>query len=190
MPTQTQNLSREMTLYPMRCVGYLIGVYLTGTAHPAGINCQLATDNCQLSSFFYNSRESSTNRPFFVQTNPISKTPKISPTSFFTKGYDNHTPSGTGKTNPNEPKQSQSDPHFSPASGPQSQNKPKQTQSNPICSEPAEPVRRGRIVANSRTNAGPAARRIRCLLLCRQNARTIYRYGKRPEHRKGCQAAP
>jgi hypothetical protein len=37
MPTQPLNPSREMTLYPMRCVSYLIGVYLTGTTHPSPI---------------------------------------------------------------------------------------------------------------------------------------------------------
>ena len=36
------------------------------------------------------------------------------------------------KTNPNEPKQSQSHPHFSPVIAPQTQNTPKHTQTKPI----------------------------------------------------------
>jgi hypothetical protein len=107
MATPAQNLSREMILL----------------AYKAAISPG------SLPSSLYFCRESSTNRPFFVQTNPISKKPENTLTSFMKKGYERNVRFSPTKTNPNEPKQSQSDPHFSPVIAPQSQNEPKQTQS-------------------------------------------------------------
>jgi hypothetical protein len=81
----------------------------------------------------------------FVQTNPISKKPAINAIPFSQTTYENIRPFGRPKTNPNEPKQSQSDPRFSPVMAPQSQNEPKRTQTNP--NEPKQtqtkPIYRG-----------------------------------------------
>ena len=79
----------------------------------------------------YSCRESSTNRPFFVQTNPNRQKAEITTSPVRTNTYGKTGPSAQLKTNPNEPKQSQSDPHFSLVMAPQSQNEPKQTQSKP-----------------------------------------------------------
>jgi len=50
-------------------------------------------------------------RPLLCKTNPISQTPRINATLFYTKGYDNQTPFGLHQNEPkqtqNEPKQSQ-----------------------------------------------------------------------------------
>jgi hypothetical protein len=75
-------------------------------------------------------RECSTNPPLFVQTNPISKTPKITTNPVLTKDY--------GKTAPparpqNEPKRTQTNPKQTQFLARQGPPKPKQTQTNPIC---------------------------------------------------------
>jgi hypothetical protein len=61
-------------------------------------------------------------------------------TLYLTKAYEKNAKFSPTKTNPNEPKQTQSDPRFSLTRAPQSQNEPKQTQANPIYSEPVEPI--------------------------------------------------
>ena len=100
------------------------------------------------------------------KTNPISKEPRITGTPFLTKSYGKMPGFASPKTNPNEPK------------------------ANPICRRVLVRLRRSPLApAGSRTNAGPAARKIRYLLLRPQNTHTIRRYGKRPEHQKGSQAA-
>jgi hypothetical protein len=78
-------------------------------------------------------RESSTNRPFSCKTNPISKTPKITPTFFYTKSYDNLPPFGSAKS---KPKQTQTKPIRPPFFARYGTPKPKQTQTNPISSPP------------------------------------------------------
>jgi hypothetical protein len=81
--------------------------------------CILHFDFC---IFLYNCRGSSTNRPFFVQTNPILSASGGFKTLYPTKGYEKNAKFSPTKTNPNEPKQSQSDPRFSLTRAPQSQN--------------------------------------------------------------------
>jgi hypothetical protein len=114
--------------------------------------CILHFDLC---IFRYKCRISSTNRPLFVQTNPISEKPKITATPFSQTTYDNMPtfalPKANPKrtqTNPNEPKANpisqepknhrnffhgkglrQSDPLRPPKNKPKTN--PKRTQTNP-----------------------------------------------------------
>ncbi|MHC4156836.1 MAG: hypothetical protein ACYST6_18235, partial [Planctomycetota bacterium] len=72
--------------------------------------------------------------PFLYKRTQSQKYPK-SPQPLFlqrlTQTAPDFSPKNEPKTNPNEPKQSQSDPHFSLVRGTQSQNEPKRTQSKP-----------------------------------------------------------
>ena len=74
-------------------------------------------------------RKSSTNRPLFVQTNPILSASGGFKTLYLAKPYANYAPSATPKTNPKRtqtnPKQTQSLPR-------QGLSKPKRTRTNPI----------------------------------------------------------
>ena len=73
-------------------------------------------------------RESSTNRPLFVQTNPTSKTAKINATLFSTKAYDKTT---LFEPTENEPKRTQTNPKRTQFFARQGPSKPKRTQTNP-----------------------------------------------------------
>jgi hypothetical protein len=85
MRAQPQNLSREMTLYPMRCVSYLIGVYLTGTAHPAN-SIRDTSDKRRATNI--------------CKTNPISEKPKSTQPSSPQRVTTMKPPSAFTKTNP------------------------------------------------------------------------------------------
>jgi len=92
--------------------------------------CILHFDLC---IFRYKCRESSTNRPLFVQTNPISKTAKISANPVPTKDYGNEGPSARPK---NEPKRTQTNPKRTQFFTRQGPSKPKRTQTNPKQTQP------------------------------------------------------
>jgi hypothetical protein len=76
---------------------------------------------------------------FLCKTNPISKNTQNHRNSSYQKGLQQYSrlriTKNKAKTNPNEPKRTQSNPNFSPKNGPQSQNEPKRTQS---CPPPAD----------------------------------------------------
>jgi hypothetical protein len=87
---------------------------------------------------FYFCRESSTNRPFFVQTNPILSASGGFKTLYSTKAYDKTTlfdptknePKRT-QTNPNEPK---TNPISGPSGAPKAKTNPNEPKTNPILS--------------------------------------------------------
>jgi len=159
MPTEPQHSSHEMTLYPMRCASYLIGVYLTGTAHLAKLaNHQLPLTRIQhqesshlASSLFDFCRISSTNSPFSCKTKPICTGPEYALASLFTRAYVKNADFSPAKAKPSKPKQSQSDPRFSLTRGAQSQNKPKQTQNKPNLS-------RRSLLATAKPSTKPGSR--------------------------------
>jgi len=121
------------------------------------------------SSLFDFCRESSTNSPFFVQTNPISQTAKINANPFSQTTYENMCPFGRPKTNP---KQTQTKPKQTQFFAPQGPSKPKRTQTNPkqtqflACQGPPKPKRtqtnpiyRGGACLPRRSRIGPNFKR-------------------------------
>jgi hypothetical protein len=140
MSTQAQNLSREMTLYPMRCVSYLIGVYLTGTAHPANQIRETSHESRatlarravwrETASTSHESR--TTSDELVCKTNPICKKPKSTQPHFSQRvtticpisHYQKRT-----QTNPNEPK---TNPIFRSSGAPEAKTNPNEPKTNPI----------------------------------------------------------
>ena len=90
--------------------------------------CILHFDLC---IFRYKCRRSSTNRPFFVQTNPILSASGGFKSLYLTKTYDNIPSFPLPKTNP---KQTQTKPKQTQFFARQGPPKPKRTQTNPISS--------------------------------------------------------
>jgi hypothetical protein len=132
MATQAQNLSREMTLYPMRCVSYLIGTYLTGTAHPAN-SIPPRNTIYAVSATRYEIRDA--RHELNVQNEPNLQKRENHHNSLATNKLRQYLPSrppkNEPKTNPNEPKRTQNKPNFWPVRASQSQNEPKRTQNEP-----------------------------------------------------------
>ena len=87
--------------------------------------CNLHFDLC---IFLYTCRESSTNRPLFVQTNPILSASGGFKTPYLAKGYENERLPARPKTNP---KRTQTNPKRTQFLARQGPPNPKQTQANP-----------------------------------------------------------
>jgi hypothetical protein len=124
MPTGPKHLSREMTLCPMRCVSYLIGVYLTGTAHLAK-SLQVTSHQPRVTNYKppkpqeSDCPESENVRRItyefiskLCKTNPILSASGGFKTLYLTKTYVKTVEFHRPKTNPNEPKRTQSKPNF------------------------------------------------------------------------------
>ena len=173
MPIEPQNLSREMTLYPMRCVSYLIGSYLTGTAHlanPAPYTQESSLKHRKSGCLWPARHSTSVENPLQIHPFLYKRTQSCPPPAdskpFIWQRITEIMPLRQDpKTNPNEPKRTQNEPNFSLARGPRSQNEPKRTQNKPNSpknrksTQPQFPQRFTTKIANSpaekRTRANP-----------------------------------
>jgi len=129
MPSEPQNLSREMIL-PAYKAAISPGSPLSHTTpansanrlNPQESDCP-ESENVRRITYEFISK--------LCKTNPILSASGGFKTLYFTTGYDNIPSFALPKTNPNEPKRTQSKPNFSLVRAPQSQNEPKRTQSKP-----------------------------------------------------------
>jgi len=111
-------------------------------------------------------RESSTNSPFFVQTNPIPKTPKITATLFPTKAYNKTTPFGKTQkrtqTNPNEPK---TNPIFRSSGALKAKTNPNEPKANPIFRPSGAPKAKTNPIKPKRTQSPIILVSLNCLCI-------------------------
>jgi hypothetical protein len=112
MPTQAQNLSREMILPAYKAA------ILPGPPIPPLTRIENPVSRIPVSCVFDTCREPYTNSPFSCKTNPIFEKPKINATPLSQTTYENTCPFGRQKTNPKRtqtnPIQSQSNSKRSP----------------------------------------------------------------------------
>jgi hypothetical protein len=134
MTTQAQSvLNRKSEIVNVKSATFPIAKQ---TAHPATYQDRVSRIENPVTyvpiRHFDFCRESSTNRPFLVQTNPILSASGGLPTLYLTKGYGKNAKSSPAKTNPNEPKRTQTKPIRTPFFARYGTPNPKQTQTNPI----------------------------------------------------------
>jgi len=145
--TPAQNSSREMILYPMRCVRYLIAPISPGlpilpshyesraTSHESRITSRLKPRNPAPKVKMYEGLRMNLSANCAKRTQ-FPKQPKSTQTLFPQRITKIQPLRRHPKTNPNEPKRTQSKPNFWLINAPQSQNEPKRTQlvaAKPAC---------------------------------------------------------